>query len=452
MRIRIFLLALLLGFAPGLLTLTHAQTTPSEEFKQALAEMKARRWEQARSILDKLVRSLPDNLAARNNLAVCLIKLRRYDEAEAHLQQVLRVDPTRAGSRLNMGVNQQGKQETSKALESTNEALDLYSKQKSPEYWRAVALFNRGWLLDDQSQLEEALRDRKSSSPPAANALIKRSVKLLTEAIQAYEEAIKLRPTYAKAWLCLAVAYGRLGRVEEAKKALAEAERWKGDDPDIGSLIEPNRKALEGAENTRKLLEQAEKESVVSSTATETPPSQAGAVPRGRTFLADGLMGTTGLWDWSPFWSMIVYLAAQFTALGIAIKRFKPRFRSPPASSRRGAAALGCAMLGIVLLATCWGFSGWPKWVGFAVVAAVNVGTLSALGIRPIQQTHLGHADTRRKPKRQVQETIPPLTALDFIRWNCPSCAKKLKAAGDLAGKLTKCPKCNRRQRIPGMS
>ena len=50
------------------------------------------------------------------------------------------------------------------------------------------------------------------------------------EAIEAYREALRLKPDFADAWNNLGVAYGKLGRHQEAIEAYREALRLKPDD------------------------------------------------------------------------------------------------------------------------------------------------------------------------------------------------------------------------------
>jgi hypothetical protein len=79
-----------------------------DSFSTATAHMRAGRFGDALPLLEGFLRANPNHLAARNNLAVCLIKLSRFAEAEAHLQRVLAAAPQRSGAHLNLGVARHG--------------------------------------------------------------------------------------------------------------------------------------------------------------------------------------------------------------------------------------------------------------------------------------------------------------------------------------------------------
>ncbi|MBI2900706.1 MAG: tetratricopeptide repeat protein [Planctomycetes bacterium] len=352
---------------------------PAEDFARAVSEMKAKRWEEGRAILDRLVRARPDDHEARNNLAVCLIKLRRYGEAEFHLLRVLRAAPDKAGSHLNLGVARQGNSQTDLALKDTDRAVDMGKAQRPPTPDQtAAALFNRGWLLDELERYEDA--------------------------VAAYKEALGLRPEYPRAWLGLAVAYAKMGRYKDAREALREAKSRERLDPEIAPLIERNGIVIAEIET--------EIAPAPSRIAIPSPDPAPAAAPR-RTFFADGMIGVTGLWDRSRGWSVFGYALLHCVLLGAALALLGSR--------QRGASALfgGAAVL---LFLTSWGFAGWGKWGGLLLAAAVSVAAAELMRARA--------------------RAAPVPAAPTHIAWECADCGRKLRAAAEMAGKSIRCPQC----------
>ena len=302
----LILCALLLS-APA----TVAQTRPqnaSEAFTRGVSQMKAGQFELALGIFERLVRETPNDLEARNNLAVCLIKLRRYSEAEDHLKYILVADPEKAGSRQNVGVARQGLTRMDEALADTNKAVELYQNQKNAEV--AAALFNKGWLLDEQGKLKEA--------------------------IEAYRESVKLKADYGKAWLGLAIALAKDRQFAEAKKAVDEAEKLKGTNQQFIQLVANNKLALE------KAMEQS-----------------GFVLPTPLSFWSIGLIGRYHLYDSHPVLTVIGYILAHLIIFGAVQAGIRSHYIAPLSDNDMGKDFLICLLLGGLLFLLGWGYAHW---------------------------------------------------------------------------------------------
>jgi len=238
----------------------------SENFQQAVNQLKNGQFEIARQAFERLVAANPNDLEARNNLAVCLIKAQRYAEAEDHLKYILTADPEKAGSHQNVGVARQGLTRTDEALSDTSKSVELYQSQKNQEI--ASALFNRGWLLDEQGKLKEA--------------------------IEAYRESVRLKADYSKAWLGLAIALAKDRQFGEAAKAMDEAEKAQGTNAEFVKLIADNKAALAQAMERSGFM-----------------------LPVAVSFWSAGLIGRYQLYESYPVLTVIGYILAHLIIFGV---------------------------------------------------------------------------------------------------------------------------------------
>lgn len=318
----LFLCVLLLSAAA-----TIAQPRPqnaSEAFTRGVSQMKAGQFELALGVFERLVRETPNDLEARNNLAVCLIKLRRYSEAEDHLKYILVADPEKAGSQQNQGVARQGLTRTDEAITDTNKAVELYQNQKSTEV--SAALFNKGWLLDEQGKLKEA--------------------------IEAYREAVKLKADYGKAWLGLAITLAKDRQFADAKKAMDEAEKLKGTEQPFIQLVASNKVALEKA------------------------MQQSGFVlPKPVSIWSIGLIGRYNLYNSHPILTVIGYILAHLIVFGAVQAGIRSYYIAPLNDNEMGKDFLICLLLGGLLFLFGWGYAHWI----ILIIVAFSTGVLGAL-------------------------------------------------------------------------
>lgn len=325
-RLPLFLLCAMLlsaSVARNASSQTRSQAA-SQAFSLAVDQMKRGQFEMARPTLERLVGQNPMDLEARNNLAVCLIKAQRYGEAEDHLKYILVADPEKASSRQNIGVARQGSSRTGEALGDTDQAIELYRKQQNAEV--AIALFNRGWLLDEQGKLKEA--------------------------IEAYRESAKMKADYAKAWLGLAIALARDRQFAEAKKAMDEADKLKGTNEQFIQLIANNKTALE------KTMEQS-----------------GFVLPTPISFWGIGLIGSYGLYNSHPILTVIGYILSHLIIFGVVQAGIRSYFIAPLNDSEMGRAFFICLLLGGFLFLLSWGYAHWI----ILILVALATGLLSAL-------------------------------------------------------------------------
>jgi len=336
---RFLLLAGTLGIALAFCQASVAQS--SGDFHEAVGLMKSGRFAEARPMLERIVQRTPGDLDARNNLAVCLIMAKNFDEAEKHLQFVIAIAPKRAGSLLNLGVAKQGRNSTDDALANNAKALDLLRSQGAMKVKLfAAALFNRGWLLDEKNKLDGA--------------------------IQSYKEAIALQPRYAKAWIGLAVAYGKKGLLDDARDALDQAAKFHGGDQSLISRIEQNRKVLQSLNPSGK-----------EPTKSPDPEPKKGEPTPEEAEPAPGLL-SHGLFGWALRFlpllaSILVYAAAHLLLFVIYYRKFVNRRRAIE-DKDKFIGFVVFALAGALLFVVGWGYARWF----LGILAAIATGLLAA--------------------------------------------------------------------------
>jgi tetratricopeptide (TPR) repeat protein len=294
-------------------------------FSEGVAAMKAGRFAEALPIFAFLVGRSPADLASRNNLAVCLIKLRRFQEAEGHLRQVLTTSARPRGSRLNLGVAEAGQSLAGQALQDTSRAIEEAGKLPDTRF-RATALYNKGWLLDEQGQLGRA--------------------------VEAYRLALDIRQSYPEASIGLAIALAKLGRTGEALKAFGEAETQAraADRSDLLIAIAANRKLLDEPKSA---------------------PGDDSPDALNPSFWREGWVEKTFLYTGYPTGTIIVYCVVHLFFLVVVLNLADAMF----GRGRRLATFVLTTAATAALVMIVWG---WGHWAGLTA-AAVLSGWIGAL-------------------------------------------------------------------------
>lgn len=150
---------------------------------------------------------------------------RRYPEAIARFEQVVGLDPQHYKAWDNLGVCHDSLHNDTAALKSFFRALDLVMKDH-PEYDWAHANLGDFFLRREQYEkaFQLAAEAARRNPESARNAFIagKALAKLEKHelSLRWLEQAVKLDAVNKEAWYVLAQEYRKLGRAEEAARAL----------------------------------------------------------------------------------------------------------------------------------------------------------------------------------------------------------------------------------------
>lgn len=163
----------------------------------------------------------------------------QFDDAEREFRRVikLKADDAAAWNYLGKVYDEQGK--TEQALQAYDRALTFpqYATPDLAHYNKGKVYAKRGQPTDALREFNTALRINPTHALAAfeAGRLYEQDPNGVTQAIAAFEVAVKNAPTFAEAYYHLAKTYTRAGKAEQARDAyrkvveLAPGSRWAED-------------------------------------------------------------------------------------------------------------------------------------------------------------------------------------------------------------------------------
>jgi tetratricopeptide (TPR) repeat protein len=229
-----------------------------DSFARALAALQAGQLEDAERLFKKTLRLQPRHVPALNLIGVVLTQLKRYGEAEQYIKRAIQENANSDATFYNYGV-------ILKALKRNEEALEQFNKAIAINGSVADTLNARGEVLLNLGEAEKALQDFDKAlaiNPRFLDALINKARALPEEeaktALGIVEQALKLQPNRALAWLARANILHGLNRFDEALDSFARSlalqpdlvEAWLGRGDTFGDM----RKLDEARESYEKAL------------------------------------------------------------------------------------------------------------------------------------------------------------------------------------------------------
>jgi protein O-GlcNAc transferase len=179
--------------------------------------LEAEDFSQAEYKFIKSLELIPDRTSTLTNLSAAQLKLKKYSEARATAQKAILVESDNSEAYLNLGLIEKELKNFESAVKFFDKALSL--KSDYHEAWS-----NKGNVLNDLKRYDEAITyyDKALSlEPDYAEAWSNKGVTLnelkrFDEALAHYDRAITLKPDYAEAWSNKGVALIELKRFDEA--------------------------------------------------------------------------------------------------------------------------------------------------------------------------------------------------------------------------------------------
>ena len=187
---------------------------------------------EARVEYEAATRLKPSNFLFHDNLGNVLRRLGQPEAAVAENQEAVRINPGSATAHDNLGTTLLALNRVDDAIREYREAVRLSAGTASFHYNLATALMRVAPTPEAVSELREALRLQPGLGPAhysLANALLAAGKRV--EAVAEFREALRyLGPeTHATIYNDLGVTLAELGRTAEAVQAFAEAVRLKPD-------------------------------------------------------------------------------------------------------------------------------------------------------------------------------------------------------------------------------
>ena len=161
-------------------------------YNKGVALRALKRYEEALSAFEQAIRLDPNEANAYRNKGIALSALKRYEEAFSAFEQAIRLDPNEANVYYNKG-------NTLGALQRYEEALSAFEQATRLDPNFVNVYYNKGNALYELQRYEEAL--------------------------SAYEQVIRLDPNYTQAHENKAIALEQLGRPTETSLGQTK-EQW----------------------------------------------------------------------------------------------------------------------------------------------------------------------------------------------------------------------------------
>ncbi len=203
------------------------------ELSKAMAFLQERRFEEAISIYEKILRRDPRNVAAANLLGVALMQCGRFEEAVSAIRDGLRINPAQAGAHYNLAIALQALGRFEEAVGHLQQAVS--QKPDDPQAYNnlGVALKSAGRLEEAVAAYDKALTLNAGYAEASGNlAAVLYLLKRYSESIEQARKALALNPNLPEAHLSIGNSLRAEGRIEEALPSI-----------DRAIALQPNRSA-----------------------------------------------------------------------------------------------------------------------------------------------------------------------------------------------------------------
>jgi protein O-GlcNAc transferase len=163
--------------------------------------LEAEDFSQAENKFIKSLGLIPDRVSTLTNLSAAQLKLKKYSEARATAQKVISVESDNSEAYLNLGLIELDLKNFESAIKFFDKALSL-----KPDY--AEAYSNKGATLNELKRYDEAIvhYDKAISLKPdyhkawSNKGATLEKLKRFDKAIIHYDKALSLKPNYYVAW------------------------------------------------------------------------------------------------------------------------------------------------------------------------------------------------------------------------------------------------------------
>jgi len=192
---------LVIGAMLGAMDTALAAMSPEQIADSTITALKAfsrGNLEEARSELEKILESDPDNFTALVNLGALEYRLKEFDTAEIHLNRAVRINAEVSAAWVTLGVLYLESGKLYDALAALSRALVLDPKDWRIHNYLGVTIGRKGWPYGAEQELRKAIELNPEAAEPNFNlALIymQRHPPTIELARRHYREAIRLGAT-----------------------------------------------------------------------------------------------------------------------------------------------------------------------------------------------------------------------------------------------------------------
>jgi superkiller protein 3 len=181
----------------------------------------------------------PNDLDALNNLGLLLFRAKKYEEATVLFDKLAGLNPSSISAKVNLGSAAVNAGQTGKAVAAWKEVIKAEPGRTPIRLQLANALWELGDVEGARYHYLQIL-GRDKNHPEALNGIGLSHLRAgkLPQAEAAFRSAIEAKPTYVAAHNNLAITLERMGQRAEAIKILEKALKIAPDDPDVRANLE----------------------------------------------------------------------------------------------------------------------------------------------------------------------------------------------------------------------
>lgn len=186
--------------------------------------MRRESWKEAADLFDRLIEIDPSSSAAHYNLGLCFVRLKDDSRAAQKFRDAIAQDSAYAEAHYNLGLALKRMGDPEGAVRHFERAVELRREEPAYRYNLALTLANAGRPRDAMEQYGAAATLEPDYFPAIYNlAVTQYREGDYASALASFERATRLDPESYVAKYNLGLALLKLGRLEEAERALREA-------------------------------------------------------------------------------------------------------------------------------------------------------------------------------------------------------------------------------------
>jgi len=255
----LFLVILSVGAGAALLSQTPSRPSADAQLQDAAKELSAGKLDQAERDLQSVLRSNPGDYRALDLMGVVRVLQHQEAKAKELFEQVVKAKPDFAPAHAHLGLLYMQLGRTQEGLPELQQALRLDPSRTDVAGALVHILQDQAKAASDAGDWNGALgflMEARKDAPDNADiqyefAMVAHKLALDDDAIEAFQQTLKLRKNDALAMYSLGFALMNRGRVDDARQQFAQYIALRPDDPSGYCALGMALAALEKSEDAR---------------------------------------------------------------------------------------------------------------------------------------------------------------------------------------------------------
>jgi tetratricopeptide (TPR) repeat protein len=255
----LFLVILSVGAGAALLSQTPSRPSADAQLQDAAKELSAGKLDQAERDLQSVLRSNPGDYRALDLMGVVRVLQHQEAKAKELFEQVVKAKPDFAPAHAHLGLLYMQLGRTQEGLPELQQALRLDPSRTDVAGALVHILQDQAKAASDAGDWNGALgflMEARKDAPDNADiqyefAMVAHKLALDDDAIEAFQQTLKLRKNDALAMYSLGFALMNRGRIDDARQQFAQYIALRPDDPSGYCALGMALAALEKSEDAR---------------------------------------------------------------------------------------------------------------------------------------------------------------------------------------------------------